>query len=434
MKITIVGMDFVGLVNAVGFAEKGHQVFALDSDKKKIAAFRRNEVFRNEYKLEDILAKNDVNIRFTSEYRDAIYDSNVIMFCIETKEKDREPGVLDLTPLYSVAKECARFINQDVTLIIRTTVPVGTNKHFKEFVEECVDHRFNIDVVSNPDFLSQGTAIKDMLSPSRIVVGVSTKEAQKVMKELYAGFDSPLLFVSPESAELIKYASNCYLAVKLSYINEIADLCDAVGADIKEVSFGIGLDPRIGNKYLASGVGFGGPSLPQDTNVMREMAQEHNVDLQILNAAVRVNSSRPLALIKKIKSIIGSCAGKKFAVLGLAYKGNTDDIRESPAFKVIENLLKEDAKVIAYDSNSTNAFRKKMKSDQHLVYANTLEEALRTCDYAIFLNESEEFKSLKAEEIIEFMKHPIVFDGKAVLNPYQLQGVTYYAIGKKVRK
>ena len=432
MKITIVGMDFVGLVNAVGFAEKGHQVFALDSDKKKIAALRRNEVARNEYKLEDILAKNDVNIRFTSEYRDAIYDSNVIMFCIETKEK--EPGVLDLTPLYSAAKECCRFISQDVTVIIRTTVPVGTNKEFKQYMEECTNHKFKIDVVSNPEFLSQGTAIKDMLSPSRIVIGLTSREAQMVMKELYVGFDSPLLFVSPESAELIKYASNCYLAIKLSYINEIADLCDAVGADIQEVSFGIGLDPRIGNKYLASGVGFGGPSIPQDTNVMREMAKEHDVDLQILNAAVNVNQSRPSALIKKIKSVIGSCVGKKFAVLGLSYKGNTDDIRESPAFKVIEQLLREDAKVIAYDSTSTNAFRKKMKSDQHLVYANTLEEALRTCDYAVFLNESEEFKTLTSAQIIDFMKRPIVFDGKAVLNPYQLQGVTYYAIGKKIRK
>jgi UDPglucose 6-dehydrogenase len=432
MNITIVGMDFVGLVNAVGFAEKGHQVFALDSDKKKIAALRRNEVQKNEYKLEDILAKNDVNIRFTSEFRDAIYDSSVIMFCIETKEK--EPGVLDLTPLYNAAKECSRFISRDVTIILRTTVPVGTNREFKKFVEDCTGHKFNIDVVSNPEFLSQGTAVKDMLSPSRIVVGVSTREAQNLMRQLYVGFDSPLLFVSPESAELIKYASNAYLAVKLSYINEIADLCDAVGADIQEVSFGIGLDPRIGNKYLASGVGFGGPALPQDTNVLNEMAREHNVDLQILNSAMRVNANRPSALIKKIKSIIGSCVGKKFAILGLSYKGNTEDISFSPAFKVCEQLLKEDAKVIAYDSNSTNAFRKKMKSDQHLVYANTLEEALRTCDYAIFLNESEEFKELTSEQIIEYMKRPVVFDGKAVLNPYQLKGVTYYAIGKRVRK
>ena len=432
MNITIVGMDFVGLVNAVGFAEKGHQVFALDSDKKKIAALRRNEVAKNEYKLEDILAKNDVNIRFTSEYRDAIYDANVIMFCIETKEK--EPGVLDLTPLYNSAKECAKYINKDVTIILRTTVPVGTNKEFKKFMEDCTDHKYHIEVVSNPEFLSQGSAVKDMLSPARIVVGVTSREAQVLMKELYVGFDSPVLFVSPESAELIKYASNSYLAVKLSFINEIADLCDAVDADIQEVSFGIGLDPRIGNKYLSSGVGFGGPALPQDTNVIRHIAKENQVELQILEAAVKVNENRASALIKKIKSIIGSCSGKKFALLGLSYKGNTDDIRESPAFKVCEQLLKEDAKVIAYDSNSTNAFRKKMKSDQHLVYANTLEEALRTCDFAVFLNESEEFKSLTSAQILEFMKRPVIFDGKAVLNPYQLKGVTYYAIGKRSKK
>ena len=431
MKITIVGLDFVGLVNAVGFAEKGHQVFALDSDKKKIAALRRNEVTKNENKLEEILERNDYNIRFTSEYRDSIYDANVIMFCLEAKEK--EPGIVDLSPLFNSAKEACKFIHQDVTVIIRTTVPVGTNRELKQFMEANLLDKYNVDVVSNPEFLSQGTAMKDMLSPSRIVVGVSTKEAQLVMKELYKGFDAPILFVSPESAELIKYAANSYLAVKLSYINEIADLCDKVGADIQQVSFGIGLDPRIGNKYLSSGVGFGGPALPQDTKVLQNLAKLNGVDLTLVDAAVKVNDNRSLVLINKIKSIVGSCQGKKFAVLGLSYKGNTDDIRESPAFKVIDELLKEDAKVVAYDSTSTTAFRKKMKSDQHLVYANTLEEALRTCDYAVFLNESEEFKKLTNDEIVEFMKRPIVFDGKAVLNPYQLPGVTYYAIGKKTK-
>ena len=429
MKITIVGMDFVGLVNAVGFAEKGHQVFALDSDKKKIAALRRNEVFKYENKLEEILARNDSSIRFTSEYRDSIYDANVIMFCIETKEK--EPGVVDLNPLFASAKEACKYIHQDVTVIIRTTVPVGTNRELKAFMEANVTEDVKIEVVSNPEFLSQGTAMKDMLSPSRIVVGVTSKESQILMKELYKGFDAPLLFVSPESAELIKYAANSYLAVKLSYINEIADLCDKVGADIQQVSFGIGLDPRIGNKYLSSGVGFGGPALPQDTKVLQNMANMHGVNLTLVDAAIKVNDNRSLALLNKIKAVVGSCQGKKFAVLGLSYKGNTDDIRESPAFKVIDELLKEDAKVVAYDSNSTTAFRKKMKSDQHLVYANTLEEALRTCDYAVFLNESDEFKKLTNEEIVDFMKKPVVFDGKAVLNSYQLPGVTYYAIGKK---
>ena len=429
MKITIVGMDFVGLVNAVGFAEKGHQVFALDSDKKKIAALRRNEVFKYENKLEEILIRNDSNIRFTSEYRDSIYDANVIMFCIESKEK--EPGVVDLSPLYNSAKEACKYIHQDVTVIIRTTVPVGTNRELKEFMENNLAEKYKVEVVSNPEFLSQGTAMKDMLSPSRIVIGVTSKESQMVMKELYRGFEAPILFVSPESAELIKYAANSYLAIKLSYINEIADLCDKLGADIQQVSFGIGLDPRIGNKYLSSGVGFGGPALPQDTKVLQNIAKLNGVELSLVDAAVKVNDSRSTALIRKIKSIVGTCQGKKFAVLGLSYKGNTNDIRESPAFKVIDELLKEDAKVVAYDSNSTTLFRKKMKSDQHLVYANTLEEALRTCDYAVFLNESEEFKKLTNDEIIEFMKKPDVYDGKAVLNPYQLPGVTYYAIGKK---
>jgi UDPglucose 6-dehydrogenase len=433
MKLTIVGMDFVGLVNAVGFAEKGHQVFGLDSDKKKIAALRKNEInISNEYKLEEVLQKNDYNIRFTSEYRDAIYDATVIMFAIESVE--REPGKIDLSPLYQCARECCRFINHDVTVIIRTTVPVGTNRELKEFMMAITDKKYNIDVVSNPEFLSQGSAVKDMLSPSRIVVGVSTKKAQQVMKELYQGFESPLLFVSPESAELIKYASNSYLAVKLSYINEIADLCDRVGADIQEVSFGIGLDPRIGTKYLSSGVGFGGPALTLDTQVIKQLAQDKDVELSILDAALKVNEKRSQALINKIKSVVGTISGHRFAVLGLSYKGNTDDVRKSPAFTFIEALLKEEGRIIAYDTNSTLSFKKKMKSDQHLDYATSLEEALRTCDYAIFLNESDEFKKLTNDQIVEYMKKPIVFDGKAVLNPYLLPDVEYYAIGKRVRR
>ncbi len=433
MKITVIGMDFVGLVNAVGFAEKGHQVFALDSDKKKIAALRRNEVIKNEPKLEEYLSKNDVNIRFTSEYRDSIYDTNCLMFCTELKES--EPGILDMAPLYNVIKEACKYINQDVTVILRTTVPVGTNRAVKEYMETCLEHKFKVDVVSNPEFLSQGTAMKDMLTPARIVVGVSTNNAKSVMKELYSGFDAPLLVVSPESAELIKYAANAYLAVKLSYINEIADLCDKVGADVQQVSFGIGLDTRIGNKYLSSGVGFGGPSIPQDTRVLQELAKENDVALSIVNSAYKVNDDRPNALIKKINEVTGGCTGRKFAVLGLSYKGNAEDIRESPAFKVIERLLAEEAKVVAYDSVATSAaaFRKKMKSDQHLTYAITLEEALRTCDYAIFLNDSEEFRKLTDAQICEYMKRPTVFDGKAVLNPNNYPNVAYYAIGKKTR-
>lgn len=432
MKITIVGgMNFIGLVNAVGFAEKGHEVFALDFDKKKIAALRKQELPRNEPKLDDILMKVEQNIRFTAELRDAVFGAEVLMICEEPKIKDN--GEIDSIGYYQTLKDICRYINNDVVVILRTTVPVGTNKEVQNFMSQLVGKKFKIDVVSNPEFLSQGTAMRDMLNPTRIVVGVSTREAQQVMKELYRSFDAPLLFVSPESAELIKYASNSYLAVKLSYINEISDLCDAVGADIQEVSFGIGLDPRIGNKYLSSGVGFGGPALPQDTRVITALASRNNVDLTILKAAMKVNENRSEALIKKIKNVIGSIEGKRFAVLGLSYKGNTDDISKSPAFKVIEDLLREGCKVLAYDSISTTAFRKKMKSDQHLNYANTLEEALRTCDFAIFLNESEEFKQLTNDQIVEYMKRPIVFDGKAVLNPYQLPDVKYYAIGKKIR-
>ena len=431
MKITIVGgMDFIGLVNAVGFAEKGHEVFALDSsDKKKIAALRKHELPRNEPKLEEILTRVEKNIRFTAETRDAIYGASVLMICEEPKAKDN--GEIDTISFYQTLKEICKYIVNDVIVILRTTVPVGTNREVQTFMSQMIGRKYKIDVVSNPEFLSQGTAMKDMLNPTRIVVGVSTKEAQMTMKELYRGFEAPLLFVSPESAELIKYASNCYLAVKLSYINEISDLCDAVNADIQEVSFGIGLDTRIGNKYLSSGVGFGGPALPQDTRAMDLLATKNNVNLTILKAAMEVNNNRSTALIRKIKNVLGNIEGRRFAVLGLSYKGNTNDISRSPAFRVIEDLLKEGCKVLAYDSVSTTAFRKKMKSDQHLNYANTLEEALRTCDFAIFLNESEEFKKLTNEQIVEYMKRPIIFDGKAVLNLYQLPGVQYYAIGKK---
>lgn len=433
MKITIVGIGFIGLVNALGFTIKGHSVFALDSDKKKIAALRKGETNIVENKLPEYLEKYGDRIRFTSEFRDAIFGADIVVICNEINEK--ENGVCDLVGFYTTLKECSKHIQNDVTFVIRSTVPVGTCYEAKEYLETLTNHKYRIDVVSNPDFCSQGTAMKDMLMPSRIVAGLTTKEAQVAIKELYKNFDCPILVVSPESAELIKYASNAYLAIKLSYINEIADLCDNIGADIQEVSYGIGLDPRIGGKYLYSGVGFGGPSIPQDTKVLLNIASEHNVNLSVLDAAMRVNDRRPSKIIQKIKKVLGeNLSDKRFAVLGLSYKGNTDDIRQSPAFRVIDELLKEDSRIIAYDPISTSTFRKRMKSDQHIAYANTLDEALKTCDVAIFLNESEEFKKLTNEQFVEYMKKPIVFDGKGVLNPYQLKDVMYYAVGKRNRK
>ena len=234
MKVTVVGIGFNGLINAIGFAAKGHEVFALDPDKKKIAALRRNETPIVENKLQEELEKNADKIRFTSEFRDAIYGATVIVVCNEVYEK--EVGKCDLTGFYVTLKECCRHISNDVIVVIRSTVPVGTNREVKDFMTNLTNHKFNINVVSNPLFLSQGTAIKDMMQPSRIVLGLTSRSAQLAMKELYANFDCPLLIVSPESAELIKYASNAYLAVKVSYINEIADLCESLKADIQEVS------------------------------------------------------------------------------------------------------------------------------------------------------------------------------------------------------
>lgn len=433
MKVTVIGIGFVGLINAIGFAAKGHEVFALDPDKKKIAALRRNETAINEYKLQEELEKHSDNIRFTYEFRDAVYGANVLIVCNEVYEK--EPGKCDLTGFYITLKECCRHIQNDVIVVIRSTVPVGTNREVKDFMTNLTNHKFNINVVSNPTFLSQGSAIKDMMQPARIVLGLTSRSAQLAMKELYADFDCPLLIVSPESAELIKYASNAYLAVKISYINEIADLCEALKADIQEVSYGIGLDPRIGQKYLSSGIGFGGPWLTQDSRVLMQSAKDSNVKLRVLDAAMRANERRPSRLIQKLKLVYGEdLSTKRFAILGLSYKGNTDDIRQSPANKVIDELLKEDCRIIAYDSTATTAFRKKMKSDQRIAYANTLDEALKTCDAAIFLNESKEFKALTNEEIVEYMKHPVVFDFKGVLNPYVLKDVEYYAIGKKTNR
>lgn len=433
MKITIVGMGFVGLVNALGFTAKGHSVFALDPDKKKIAGLRKGETTIKENKLQDYLKKYGKDIRFTSEFRDSIYGADIVVICNEIPEK--ESGQCDLFGYYQTLQDCAKHIQNDVTFVIRSTIPVGTCAESKAFLEKLTGHKYRIDVVSNPDFCAQGTAMKDMISPTRIVIGLNSPEAQKSIEELYKHFECPILIVSQESAELIKYASNAYLAVKLSYINEIADLCDSVGADIQEVSVGIGLDNRIGQKYLYSGVGFGGPSLPQDTRVLDRLAREKGVKLSVLNAAMHVNDGRPSQIISKIKKVLGDdLSNKRFGVLGLSYKGNTDDIRQSPAFKVIDELLKEDSRIIAYDPISTTQFRKKMKSDQHIAYANTLDEALKTCDVAIFLNESEEFKQLTNENFVEYMKHPIVFDGKGVLNSYKLKDVTYFAIGKKIRR
>ena len=375
-------------------------------------------------------------ILFTTNLNEALDKANVVFICVNTPENSKT-GAADLTAIMKSTESVAKTMNSknDFVLVIRSTVPVGTNREVKSFMMNITNQKHRIDVVSNPEFISQGTALKDMLEPSRIVCGLTSRAAQLKMKELYKAFESTLLIVSPESAELIKYASNAYLAVKVSYINEIADLCESLHADIQEVSYGIGLDPRIGPKYLSSGIGFGGPWLTQDTRVLMETAKNNDVKLRVLDAAMRANDRRPSRLIKKLKQVYGDdLSTKRFAVLGLSYKGNTDDIRQSPANKVIAELLKEDCRIIAYDSIATSAFRKKMKSDQHIAYANTLDEALKTCDAAIFLNQSKEFQDLTNEQFVEYMRNPVVFDFKGVLNPYVLKDVEYYAICKKSYK
>ena len=429
MNISVAGTGYVGLVTAVCLAEKGHFVYCVDVDQKKIHKLSEGKLPFYEPGLEDMIRRNISKMTFTSDYTKAYKDSDAIMICVGTPEKG--DGSANLQFVYQVALQIAESIEKDCIVIMKSTVPVGTCDKVEKMIKENMRYNVDVEVVSNPEFLSQGSAIKDTLQSHRIVLGVKSKKAENVMKQIYDNFQIPYIVTDRKSAEMIKYASNNFLALKISFINEIANLCEIVGADIDDVAKGIGMDPRIGNRFLNAGIGYGGSCFPKDTKALHWLANYNDYELKTIKATIEVNENQKMKLIKKAKKYFDSFQNVAVAVLGLTFKPGTDDLRDAPSLANIQLLIEDGAKVKVWDPAGMEKFRK-MFGDA-VAYGQSIEDTITDADVCFIFTEWPEIKQFDLNKYTKLMKIPLVLDGRNCysLDRAQEAGLIYESIGRK---
>lgn len=429
VKIAVAGTGYVGLVTGVCLAENGHSVSCVDIDEKKVSLMKSGISPIYEPGLEELMVKNMDKLNFTTDYKEAYKDADVIFIGVGTPEK--LDGSANLSYVYSVASQIAESIENDCVVVVKSTVPIGTNDKIEDVIKTNLAHNVNVFVASNPEFLAQGTAVRDTLNASRIVVGVEDKFAGEVLQEVYKNFNSPIIVTKRKSAEMIKYASNDFLALKISFINEIANLCEIIGADIDDVTHGMGYDSRIGNRFLNSGIGYGGSCFPKDTKALHWLANFHDYELKTIKAAIDVNENQKLKLIKKSRKYFDSFKGLNVAVLGLTFKPGTDDLREAPSLVNIPIMLEDGANVKAWDPVGVENFKKKFPDE--ITYCNSIEDTLEDADVCFIFTEWDEVKDFDLSKFTKLMKKPIIIDGR---NCYDLTSATkaniiYDSIGRE---
>ncbi len=427
MDIGVFGIGYVGLTTALGFASKGHRVFAVDRDEEKVESLRSGQVPIFEPGARELLRENLSRLHFSTRGEDAVKNAEVLFISVGTPSLP--DGSADLSQVEEVAKFIAEHMEAYKLIVEKSTVPVHTAYWIKRTVNLYKRGDAPFDVVSNPEFLREGSALRDFLHPHRIVIGTETERARKIMGELYRDFNAPIIFTDVKTAEIIKHASNSFLATKISFINMVADLCEAVGADVEMVARGMGLDPRIGKEFLRAGVGFGGSCFPKDIKAFYRIAEENQVDFSLLKEVERINLERPLKFLRKIKGVMWNLRGKKIGVLGLSFKPNTDDVREAPSLKVIELLLGEGAEVEAYDPVAGENAKKSMPA---LRLSRDPYSLAQGANALALITEWEEFRDLDWKRVRELMDTPIVFDGRNFLEGRKLAslGFEYYPVGK----
>ncbi|WHY76962.1 UDP-glucose/GDP-mannose dehydrogenase family protein [Neobacillus sp. WH10] len=422
MKILIVGTGYVGTTTGLIFCEMGHQVTGLDLDDHKIKALQAGKLHFYEPGLEDLLSKHVTaqNIMFTKNSKRAIEENDLIFICVGTPQCD--DGSADLTYVKSVAESISIYMNRYKVIVTKSTVPVGTANLVTKWIKESQDEQIPFDVVSNPEFLREGSALHDALNPDRIVIGTTSETASKLMKELYQNFPCPIIETNPKASEMIKYAANSFLAMKISYINELARVCDDLKINVKDVSKGVGLDHRIGPHFLKAGMGYGGSCFPKDVNALIQIAKENGKPLSILESVVQVNEGQPRYFIDKMKQAFGGdLKNKIIAVLGLAFKANTDDTRESPSLNLIDRLKVEQAKVKVHDPIVKMAGH----SDQFPV----IEETVADADALVICTDWDEYKNLDWERLKLLMNQPYIFDGRNILDKGILESLGFHYVG-----
>ena len=429
-NIVVAGTGYVGLVTGVCLAEKGHRVTCVDVNQEKIDYMKKGKSPIYEKDLEELMAKNKERLNYTTDSFSAYKQADVIFIGVGTPEK--KDGSANLKYVYEVGKEIAQSVEKDCIIVLKSTVPIGTNKKIEKFINDNTKNGVKVELVSNPEFLSQGTAVHDTLHAQRIVIGVKSKNAEKIMREIYEAFGIEYVITDRESAEMIKYASNDFLALKISYINEIANLCEIVGANITDVARGMGLDNRIGNKFLNAGIGYGGSCFPKDTKALNWLGNYYDYELKTIKAAIEVNENQKIKLIKKARKYYDSFDGLNVAVLGLSFKPNTDDLRDAPSLDCIPILLDDGAKIKAYDPVAENNYKKIYPTE--IEYCKSLEDTLKDTDICFIFTEWDFVKNMDTELFEKLMKKPIVLDGRNCfdINEMKARKILYESIGRKI--
>ncbi len=434
MKIAVAGTGYVGLVAGVCFAEKGHDVTCVDVDEKKVRMMESGVSPIYEEGLEELMQKNNATgrLHYTTDYRSAYKDVDAIFIGVGTPE--RPDGSANLSYIATVSRQIAESVERDCLVVVKSTVPVGTNDKVEQFIRDFLIRDVKVEVASNPEFLAQGSAVHDTLHAARIIIGTESREA--ALKKIYEPFVLPIVSVGRRSAEMIKYACNDFLALKISYMNDIANLCELVGADIDAVAEGMSYDSRIGSRFLNAGVGYGGSCFPKDTKALKYLARQNGYKLRTVEAAVDVNEEQKTKLFRKASNRMITFQNLKVAVLGLAFKAGTDDLREAPSIDNVQLLLESGADIYAYDPVAADNFRKRYPEGKNergtIQYVTTPEEALQDANLCFIFTEWTQIKAVAPAVYKEKMRIPLVYDGR---NLYALQamkeaGVEYYSIGR----
>jgi len=429
MKISMIGTGYVGLTTGTCLAELGHTVTCVDNNKEKIDSLNKGIIPIFEPGLEEMVKSNveKKNLFFTTDLKKATQNSQVVFITVGTPSKPS--GEADLTFVENVAKEIAQSITDYTVVVEKSTVPVETGEKVAKTIESLGVKKDQFDVVSNPEFLREGNAIKDFLEPDRIVIGTNSEKAKKIMQELYKPIKTKFVFTDIRTAEIIKHSSNSFLATKISFINAVSQICELTGADVTKVAYGIGLDKRIGEAFLNAGAGYGGFCFPKDVEAFIKISQNKGYDFKLLKEVQVINKNQILHIYKKIENQLKDVAGKTIAVLGLAFKPNTDDLRESPSLKLISLLQNNNAKVKAFDPQAIeNA--KKVLSKVELF--EDIYECIKEADAAVILTEWEEVKKIEWQKAKGLMKNPIVIDGRNIFDPESMKkaGFSYDSIGR----
>lgn len=436
-KIAVAGTGYVGLVAGVCFAEVGHQVTCVDIDEEKVKLMKSGVSPIYEADLEELMQKNYTagRINYTTDYKSAYKDADAIFIGVGTPEQ--ADGSANLSYIATVAKQIAESVERDCLVVVKSTVPIGTNDKVEQFIQDFLVNDVKVEVASNPEFLAQGSAVHDTLYAERIVIGTESKWAEEVLMNLYKPFHLPIVSVNRRSAEMIKYASNDFLALKISYMNDIANLCELVGADIQDVAKGMSFDERIGSKFLNAGIGFGGSCFPKDTKALEYLARQNGYELRTIKAAIDVNKDQKTLLYKKASQRLITFNGLKVAVLGLTFKPGTDDLREAASLENIPLLLEQGADIYAFDPVGANNFAKVYPEGKNkngnITYVTDAEQALEGANVCFIFTEWGEVKALTPEMYKKLMRTPLIYDGRNIYDVQVMQevGIEYHSIGRK---